>query len=429
MSRLRVALVAHHANPLWGSEPLIGWSWAEHLSQHVDLTVVTHVRNHTNIDLQPPLDVDWVFVDTESLAKTVNRANSLIWGGCTPLNRSFLEAWSLRAFDTEAARTIDEIHRRKPFDVLHRVSPISWRAPTQLGKLDIPLILGPMNGGMEMARGFPRIAKAEKNWMLRLRRAARLLDWRHSSLASADLILAARRQLRDQMPASVQHKTYVLSENGVDLGRFPSTSPRPGPGLRAIYVGRLIPCKGAGMLIEAMGQLKSYSSITLEIVGDGPDREQLEGRCRDLGVSDRVTFHGEVRPNEVAGYLEASDVLVLPSVRESGGGVILEAFASARPVIALAHGGPQELVVPGSGLLIGTESEEQVVRDLARALSGLSTNPKKRVAMSTFARDHALRHHAWSVRAQAMVDLYCEVSGRSPETSELPPSLRELSPC
>ena len=96
MSR-RVLLVAHHANPSWGSEPLIGWRWASALDRRCELTLVTHARNRPAIEAAGGLRGAVHYVDTERLARAVNWANDHLWARAAVVNRSLLEAVALSA--------------------------------------------------------------------------------------------------------------------------------------------------------------------------------------------------------------------------------------------------------------------------------------------------------------------------------------------
>ena len=82
----------------------------------------------------------------------------------------------------------------------------------------------------------------------------------------------------------------------------------------------------------------------MTIVGEGPSEAAWRQEVNALGLQDRVTFCGPLSATEVAAQMRAAHIFCLPSVRESGGAVLLEAMAAARPVIAIAYGGPAEVV-------------------------------------------------------------------------------------
>jgi glycosyltransferase involved in cell wall biosynthesis len=119
---------------------------------------------------------------------------------------------------------------------------------------------------------------------------------------------------------------------------------------RVVTVGRLVPWKHVGGVIDAVGRL---DGVPLEVVGDGPEREALERRAERAGVGDRVTFHGRVAHERVLELVADSRCFVLNSTYEGLPHVVLEAMACGTPVVATRAGGTPEAVEDGaSGLLV-----------------------------------------------------------------------------
>ncbi|MEO0652307.1 MAG: hypothetical protein AAFZ65_16665, partial [Planctomycetota bacterium] len=199
MSQPKVCLVAHHCNPGWGSEPLIGWRWASTLATRADLTLITHARNRAAIEAEG-LRATVEYVDTEALAARVGRWNRRLWGDAAPVNHLILETIAQAAFDREATRLARRAVREGRVELIHRVSPISPRFPSRLGTLGVPFVVGPLNGGMRTAPGFEEIARSEREGALALRGLARLLDPLGRTFTTADAILVATETTREALP-------------------------------------------------------------------------------------------------------------------------------------------------------------------------------------------------------------------------------------
>ena len=148
-------------------------------------------------------------------------------------------------------------------------------------------------------------------------------------------------------------------------------SPRDGFGQRLLFVGRLAAVKGLPLLLEAVARLRAaHPDLHLTLVGEGGDRAGLEAQAATLGLGDTVTFTGVQSQAQVAGRLEDSDILVLPSFAEGVPVVLMEAMASRIPVVATRVGGVQELVEDGeSGLVVPPGCVDSLVRALDRLLS------------------------------------------------------------
>jgi len=143
---------------------------------------------------------------------------------------------------------------------------------------------------------------------------------------------------------------------------------RRGNGPLLLFVGRLVPDKGADDLVAALARLRdTLPDATVALVGDGPERAALERQAAALGVAAQVQFVGAVPPAEVPVLLQVGDIFVAPSKpvtgqsREAQGLAMLEAMLAGRPVIAAATGGIPDAVRDGeTGLLVPPGSPEAI---------------------------------------------------------------------
>ncbi len=181
--------------------------------------------------------------------------------------------------------------------------------------------------------------------------------------------------------------------------------------LALLHLGRLTHRKGVHVLLGALAQLPTSARVRLDVVGDGPERAALERRAAELGVADRVTFHGFVSQAAVARHLAACDALVLPTLGDVEGDVeglglpALEAMTFARPVIASAAGGLTDLVRDGeTGLLVPPDDPAA----LARAIARLAADRAGAHAMGRAGREVAERSFGWDTVLDRLVGVYAE---------------------
>jgi glycogen synthase len=147
---------------------------------------------------------------------------------------------------------------------------------------------------------------------------------------------------------------------------------------RVLFVGRLAPQKGVGTLVEAAGLLEDPGAQIL-LVGDGPERKALERESERIGVADRLHFVGFFAHDRLPAALAHADLLILPSLYEELGTVLLEAMQAALPIVASKTGGIPYVIEDGvNGLLVPPGEPEALAhtidrlladRDLARQLS------------------------------------------------------------
>jgi glycosyltransferase involved in cell wall biosynthesis len=146
-----------------------------------------------------------------------------------------------------------------------------------------------------------------------------------------------------------------------------------------------------------------------------PWRDQAQA----LGLADSVHWHGALDADAVAALMARSDVFCLPSVRESGGAVLLEAMACGRPVIGMGFGGPAEIVDAAVGWLVPMPDGAAAVDGLAQALRDAHDDPAGAAARGRNARQRVLEHHTWQARMAAAERLYA--AALSPIPGAAPP--------
>jgi glycosyltransferase involved in cell wall biosynthesis len=192
-------------------------------------------------------------------------------------------------------------------------------------------------------------------------------------------------------------RTAVIP-NAVEIPPASARSDRDPPVL--VAVGRLKPPKDSLTLVRALALLRPGAGRAL-IVGDGPDRAELEAEIRRLEIGDRVQLLGERR--DVLELLADADVFVLSSVSEGLPVSVLEAMAAGLPVVGSRVGGVPELVVEGeTGLLVEPGDPDK----LAAAIDRLLADPELRRRLGHAGRARAQGRFALESFRRAHVELY-----------------------
>jgi glycosyltransferase involved in cell wall biosynthesis len=409
MISVRVLLSAYQCGPGMGSVSQIGWEWYSRLARYASVTLVTHIRNRECLTAAgaPLPGTEVIYIDTEWFAGPLYRLASKLF----PKSQHavfLLSSADFYVYDGVALKQLKK--RRNEWDIAHAVTPVSPVAATRLHRLGIPLIVGPWNGGLASPRTFPDVMKQDSSWMYRVRDIGKALDWLFGCTKKAALILSATKSTDQSLPKTAN--TRRMLENGVDLDRFlPSTWDAP-PSLtnplRIIFVGRLLPFKGVAMLLQAIAQVRTEVPVSLNIVGDGPIRAELEQIVKDLGLVEIVNFAGALPLTEVAVQMRKAHVFCLPSVRESGGAVLLEAEASGLPVVAVNYGGPAELVDDEVGRTVSAEGPEPLIEDLANTFRDIARNPEEWRLRGQRGRRRAEKEYGWEARMASAVEIYHE---------------------
>lgn len=409
---LNLLLSAYQCGPGMGSVSQIGWEWYSRLAQQTPLTLVTHSRNRAALERAgaPLPGTEVLFIDTEWFAGPLYRLASRLF----PRSEHpvfLIASLDFFVYDAVARRLLAKrLKVGAGWQLVHQPTPVSPLAATSLHRLGLPLILGPWNGGLRSPDNFPEIMQAESGWLYPIRRLGRLIDIVQGTTRRARLILTATQATRRAIPERYRSRCHDMLENGVDLEVFrPSpwpAPPSPSNPLRIIFVGRLLPFKGVAMLLEAVARLQREQPVHLDIVGSGSEEIPLRDRVERLGIGDRVTLHGALPHAAIAGLMQGAHVFCLPSVRESGGAVLLEAMAAARPVIAVAYGGPAEIVDDTVGALIPAAGWGAVVSDLTAYLADVFINPQTWRERGLAGRRRVEERYAWPAKIDTALALY-----------------------
>lgn len=424
MDDARLLLVAYQCGPGMGSVSQLGWEWYARLSRGRRLTLVTHVRNRPALEAAgAPLPNTQVrYIDTEWFAGPLYRLARRLFPR-SEHSVFLVSSLDYFAFDYAAFRQLrrDREAGRLSAGLVHRVTPVTTAAPTWLGRIGLPLVLGPLNSGLRDPRGFGEIMRRESTWLIRVRGLTRLIDQLLGSSRRAARILVASRATLGAVARRYRSNCRPMLENGVDLARFRAapwpSAPAAGQPLRILFTGRLVAVKGLDMLLRALARLRDAGTdARLDVVGDGPLRAEWSALAERLGLAEAVSFHGSQPHASVARHMTACHVFCLPSVRESGGAVLLEAMASARPVIALDFGGPGEIVDAEVGALLPMTDPAQVTDDLAATLLDVFADPAGWRQRGRAGRQRVERLYSWPAKIAAAATLYDEVlSERSPQ--------------
>jgi glycosyltransferase involved in cell wall biosynthesis len=191
----------------------------------------------------------------------------------------------------------------------------------------------------------------------------------------ADFTIAITRWLLDQVRRdypSLAPGQALLGRIGVDTRKWVpaqrARDPRAGP-TRLLTLGRLHVSKGHDVLLKAVKLLVEVGAdVTLDLIGDGPERQSLEAQANRDGLWERVRFHGSLGEVQIIEAMRDVEIFVLASLAEPLGVAYMEAMAMEVATIGTAAGGVGEIIIPGeNGLLVPPNDPEA----LAAAIRGL----------------------------------------------------------
>ena len=411
---LRILIVAEHASLRFGGEAALPLHVFIGLRKRGgDCWMIVHAR--TRPELQQRLGADIarvIFIEDDWFHRLMWRLGKVL-----PAKLGYHSTGFLSRLRTQltARRRAKDLIASVGIDIIHQPIPVSPKEPSVLAGLGVPVVMGPMNGNMTYPPGLTNRSSARAVSGRLLDGARFLSDMLHHLMPgkkSASLLLVANERTRLALPSMIRGKVAELVENGVDPELWQPRREdrhRPADSLEVVFMGRLVDWKRVDLAIGALAALPHLPQVRLTVIGDGPERERLAAIATAAGTGHRVTFAGWREQSEAARMVANADCLILPSVFECGGAVVLEAMSIGLPVIATAWGGPLDYITPETGVLVEPTSEAALLAGFAQAMERFARDPALVRRMGNAGRRRVLDHFTWPSKIDAIQRHYRDV--------------------
>lgn len=403
---MRVLLSAYACRPNAGSEPGVGWNWATHLAARgIEVHVLVARRNQEAIEAglraTPIPNLHFTYV-------------SVPFGWVKKSEALHYACWQFAALK-RARRLATEFQ----FHLAHHVTYASVHVPSQLWRLGIPVVFGPVGGGQTAPKTMLSYFGAEKV-RERLRstvtEALRFSPLHRHWLTYMSLVLAANRDTVDLVRTLGCKHVSLMCDTAIPDGYF-AGCPRNfeerklkdgNGGLKLLWVGRMLKRKALPLALDALKEART--NVTLTIAGDGIDPKTVHRMIRDRNLQQRVFWKGRrLTFEELRTAYAAHDAMLFTSLRDSFGSQVLEAIAMGLPIISLDLHGVHDFVPESASLKVPVGSPSETVRNLARAIEQyasflISTKNQMSAAAWAFAKTFS-----WAARAELTERLYEQV--------------------
>lgn len=374
-----------------GSDAEVGWQWAKQLSMRgYDVTVVTRRTHKLEIEKMVAetndcknvcfeyVDIEWLYPITELF---------------NPRNHVYYYFWQVKAM--WRAR---QLNKENPFSLIHHVTWVSFRQPSFMGLIGVPMYFGPVAGGDEIPRGYAksfglkrRVVEAFRSFINATVRFDPLM-W--LTYATAGKVFFTSEAHLQRVPEFVRKKAQIELAIGCDFPETEKTkTSEKRAGNKLLFVGRFLGLKGMDLGLQIFAKVRqTRPDVTLTMIGDGEEKERWQALAKQLGVADAIEWLGWLPKAEVLKLYAQYDVFFFPSLRDSGGFVVLEALEQGMPVACFKLGGPGVLVddTCGKAVLAGDNLDHtvneyaQVILNILAINNQLSQACKQRVKNFTW---------------------------------------------
>jgi glycosyltransferase involved in cell wall biosynthesis len=314
--------------------------------------------------------------------------------------------------------------RTGKIDVVFEPSPITPKGLSFMYDVGVPVVIGPLCGGMNFPPAFAdldsmvtRISTALGRY---ISQCANLLI---PGKLKADVLLAANPWTVEALPRGHSGQVIRLFESGVDLDLWKpdeTIATRNDGSVHFAFSGRFVDWKGIQYLLPAFAKaVVQEPSCRLHLIGGGELEDEVRATIERHNLAETVFLHGWVNRQEAAHIIREADVFVMPSLRECGGTAILEALALGKPVVATNWGGPSDYVDPSCGILVDPTSKAGFIDGLAEAMVSLARSPELRRSLGEAGKMRVRRDDLdWNSKADRLLSILSEVANHHPNATQ-----------
>jgi glycosyltransferase involved in cell wall biosynthesis len=404
----RVLISAYACEPGQGSEPGGGWNWACQIGRFEECWIITRVNNRPAIEqalaANPMARVHFIYFDLPRWARFWKRGKTGV--------RLYYYLWQIGVYFL--AR---KLHRELNFSLVHHLTFANYWLPSFLPLLPVPFIWGPV-GGAESApptfrKSFSPRGKAYEILRDAARSVSELNPFVQMTARRAVASFAVTPETAQRLTAlgcrnvAIASQVALSSEEMSLLGKVPA---RRGGTFTIFSIGRLLHWKGFELGIRAFAEFhKNFPDSEYWLIGNGPEKERWIQLAKKLGVANSVRFVDMLPRAELLDSIAKCDVLLHPSLHDSGGWVTMEAMAAGRPVICLDLGGPALQVTEATGIKIPAISPEQVINDIAAALQRIASDAPGRFLLGQAGRTRIEQEFNWIKLGDQMATVYARL--------------------
>lgn len=386
-STQRVAVIAYVCHPTAGSEPGASWGMVRALSKQYHVTAFVQESELDALlewkKCNPDEPVEFVGIPQPTMGEAMlgmNRLASkltLTTPLCTAFHWMAYFAWIGAARDE--AR---QMHQQKPFDAAVHAAFGAYWVPSPAVDIGAPSVWGPVGGATMTPTPFWGYLGWKgicgEIWKRLAVRGIAILPWTRRTWHRATIRITETEATRNALPQHYRKETRVMNRSV--LQGVPEVSRPAKRESYLLFPSRLQPRKGSRLALQAL--VHTPASVSLHFVADGVEREALIRVAKDLGVADRVKFHGWVTRDRMFEMMVEAAAVMTVGLREEGGCTLSEAMQLGTPVVVLGISGArlvaEQTTDPDRTAIIDTRDPKQSILDMAAAMTRFSLNPSPR---------------------------------------------------
>ncbi|MDK6079277.1 glycosyltransferase family 4 protein [Massilia varians] len=381
-----VLLMAYQISPSKGSEYSVGWNFAIELAKRNKVYVLCGasgehmgdtVEIESHLQLYPNPNIILLPIRPTKLARLINWFNKIGFG---PLFYFAFSLWHKEAYFAAKA-----LVARERIDVVHQLGPIGFREPGYLWKLGLPHVWGPVGGALFVKPALlahlpwrDKVFLRFKNWInhLQLRYSKRV----QTAARTAFGLTFCSSENKESFEKYFGLSGPVVAEQGAFkiVRRDWASTPASDGSVRLVWAGRMARQKNLAFLLSALSLIDRCSKWKLHLIGDGPQRNALFTMAEELGLNDRIQWHGKISREKTIELMGSCNIHVMTSLFEGNPAVVFETISLGVPTISLELGGMRDVLAGDNGVLVPVTTYDKTLHAYVKSLQQLIDEPNYR---------------------------------------------------
>lgn len=419
---LNILINSYTCCPGMGSEQGMGWNWIINLAKYCNLYIISEgeYRGQVEVWMSKPHHAELASRMHFYWIPVSSKVRSMCWD-----QGDWRFYWYYARWQRKTAQLARSICKRYHIDVLHQLNMIGFHEPGYLADVSketgIPLIWGPVDAKERFPMAYAESAPTYVRWKLRVKN---FLTWysllfscrirktvkqsRFVVSASSNSVRTFRKYYRIESPLINETGCYPTDITSATAVRPPVVPEEevaePSPKrFKLLWVGKFLFRKQLGMALRTLSLLPQQD-IELHIVGGGDEAPYRE-MAQQLGVSNRIVWHGEIPRSEVLALMHECDLFFFTSVAEGTPHVVMEAISCGLPILCINTCGHGDCVTPKVGVKVSLNRPDWTCRNFAETITRLYKDRALLNKLSTQCKVR-IEELSWEARIHQMLVLY-----------------------
>lgn len=396
----KIIIVAYDINPEYGSEAGVAYKLVKVLSKKYKVELFCDEKHKESLMESELNNTKYHFINSKNPAYSISKKLGV-----------YNVAYKIFVKKVEKyLKNNKEI--LKGAIVIGCLTPAGIHSYNSLYKFEIPVIIGPVGGGISIPKGFER-CKSYKDYLKEAYYFFIKLNkkWKKYFINSKFIVIGTDG-VKKQLPKECHKKLIKVFDTCVDTDIFYPNYKKKNDKVKILFAGRLDKVKGVNVLLKSVKLLieDNINNIYVEIIGQGKEYENIKRFIDKNNLNHYVKLVGECNHDDIAEYMRNADIFCLPAIKENGGTAILEAMASGLPVVTSDAAGPSYSVTDECGKKVKLNNYDDFIIGVYEELKYLIKNRDVAENMGMKARARVEQEFSSSKMEDKILSLYEHLS-------------------